>query len=457
MAFFGVAPLGSLLAGRLAGPSARARSAAWRGDVRRSGRERSPCACRSFATTFGRSTGGSASCPTCRRAFRLWRILKWWRTTTRRERRRKRANVVCSFQSTPNTLLEKQMTKDEILQKIASGELSVDAASKALAELEQPKRGSLYCKVSEKGGLSVYGLQTHAGHALHGTVGAAAGLWRRNPPVHQGPRRRTEAEREVTVSASDPGESPVQSCCPGGTCGIERRDFIAALATGGAAAALSAMTVMAGPFEAADSGSSSRPTRKLDPQWVASLTARGAREVYRGKELDKIGMPIGGICAGQLYLGGDGQALALGHFQPPDPHGRRRLCASAFARIAAGTGFRCARSRPRASRRFASSISAVSPMSTFCGEYPLAFVEYRDPQLAGQRVARSVFAVHPAQHGRFEPAGDGAAIHREQYRHGARRRCELGRLAGKRRGPVLSGAGAAERRNDGSERSRPCC
>ena len=30
---------------------------------------------------------------------------------------------------------------------------------KCLAELEQSKRGNLYCKVSEKGGLSVYGLQ----------------------------------------------------------------------------------------------------------------------------------------------------------------------------------------------------------------------------------------------------------------------------------------------------------
>ena len=34
---------------------------------------------------------------------------------------------------------------------------------------------------------------------------------------------------------------------------------------------------------------------------------RGAREVYRGKDLEKIGMPIGGLCAGQLYLGGDGK------------------------------------------------------------------------------------------------------------------------------------------------------
>jgi hypothetical protein len=51
------------------------------------------------------------------------------------------------------------MNKDEILAKLASGELKVEEASKLLAEVEQPKRGSLYCKVSEKGACSVYGLQ----------------------------------------------------------------------------------------------------------------------------------------------------------------------------------------------------------------------------------------------------------------------------------------------------------
>jgi hypothetical protein len=51
------------------------------------------------------------------------------------------------------------MNKEEILKKLAVGELEVEAASKLLAELEQPKRGSLYCKVSEKGAISVYGLQ----------------------------------------------------------------------------------------------------------------------------------------------------------------------------------------------------------------------------------------------------------------------------------------------------------
>ncbi len=51
------------------------------------------------------------------------------------------------------------MKKDEILAKLAAGELKVDEASKLLAEAEQPKRGSLYCKVSAKGAISVYGLQ----------------------------------------------------------------------------------------------------------------------------------------------------------------------------------------------------------------------------------------------------------------------------------------------------------
>ena len=51
------------------------------------------------------------------------------------------------------------MKKEEILQKLAAGELAVDQASKMLAEMETPKRGQLYCKVSPKGAISVYGLQ----------------------------------------------------------------------------------------------------------------------------------------------------------------------------------------------------------------------------------------------------------------------------------------------------------
>lgn len=51
------------------------------------------------------------------------------------------------------------MDKDEILAKVSAGELSVDEASKQLAALDTAKRGTLYCKVSQKGAVSLYGLQ----------------------------------------------------------------------------------------------------------------------------------------------------------------------------------------------------------------------------------------------------------------------------------------------------------
>lgn len=50
------------------------------------------------------------------------------------------------------------MTKEEILAKLQSGELSVEQASQELASLEKPDRGQMKCKVSDKGGVSVYGL-----------------------------------------------------------------------------------------------------------------------------------------------------------------------------------------------------------------------------------------------------------------------------------------------------------
>jgi hypothetical protein len=48
--------------------------------------------------------------------------------------------------------------REEILEKLASGELTVEEATELLAQADQ-KRGSMYCKVSQKGALSVYGLQ----------------------------------------------------------------------------------------------------------------------------------------------------------------------------------------------------------------------------------------------------------------------------------------------------------
>ena len=44
--------------------------------------------------------------------------------------------------------------------------------------------------------------------------------------------------------------------------------------------------------------------KKLRPEWVKALTAKGERKVFRDDELKTIGMPCGGVAAGQLYVRG---------------------------------------------------------------------------------------------------------------------------------------------------------
>jgi len=51
------------------------------------------------------------------------------------------------------------MDRKEILAKLKTGEIDEEQADKLLEALERQKRGTLYCKVSQKGGLSLYGLQ----------------------------------------------------------------------------------------------------------------------------------------------------------------------------------------------------------------------------------------------------------------------------------------------------------
>jgi len=48
--------------------------------------------------------------------------------------------------------------KEDVLAKVAAGEITIEEASKMLED-GTPNRGTLYCKVSQKGAVSVYGLQ----------------------------------------------------------------------------------------------------------------------------------------------------------------------------------------------------------------------------------------------------------------------------------------------------------
>jgi uncharacterized protein (DUF608 family) len=68
------------------------------------------------------------------------------------------------------------------------------------------------------------------------------------------------------------------------------------------------MTRMAGPFEDNDYLRIISEDKKLDPAWVRSLYARGEKQVYTDPAaLKHIGMPIGGLFAGTVYLSGDGR------------------------------------------------------------------------------------------------------------------------------------------------------
>jgi uncharacterized protein (DUF608 family) len=166
---------------------------------------------------------------------------------------------------------------------------------------------------------------------------------------------------------------------------MDRRCFLRTLAVGGAATLMPNLPAVAAP-ESEDEALIPWD-KKLDPAWVASLFDRGEREVRRGEELRYIGMPIGGLCAGTLYIGGDGKLWLW----------------DVLNRVEAGPGIRAkggggdlyvrpleqtspleqgfavrlkvgARETVRKLDR--SGFSAVE----FVGEYPIGQVRYRDPE-----------------------------------------------------------------------------
>lgn len=92
-------------------------------------------------------------------------------------------------------------------------------------------------------------------------------------------------------------------------CGPTRRDFIKLAGAAGLGLMVSRMPVMAGPFDQQDWDQLIPADKKLHPDWVKSLFAHGTPQTYTKSrnELKYIGMPVGGICAGSLYLSGDGR------------------------------------------------------------------------------------------------------------------------------------------------------
>src|ERR1051326_3643702 len=67
---------------------------------------------------------------------------------------------------------------------------------------------------------------------------------------------------------------------------------------------------IAGPFAVNDFLKGiAPPDKKLNRKWIQSLYERGSVTTYAKSknEIRFIGMPVGGICCGTLYAGGDGR------------------------------------------------------------------------------------------------------------------------------------------------------
>ncbi len=90
---------------------------------------------------------------------------------------------------------------------------------------------------------------------------------------------------------------------------MERRKFLKSSGVFASAVFASRFTAIAGPFAAQESVFTIPGDKKIDPDWIKSLYKRGFVTKYlkSRNELLYIGMPVGGINAGTMYLGGDGR------------------------------------------------------------------------------------------------------------------------------------------------------
>ena len=158
---------------------------------------------------------------------------------------------------------------------------------------------------------------------------------------------------------------------------LPRRDFLKTSAAAMLGLAFSRLPVMAGPFTREDFDHLVPADKKLSAEWVKSLFARGTPEVLRGSELKFVGMPIGGIGTGQLYLGGDGQLWLWDVFNSLEKTGGWRYAKPRIPSSPVAQSFAlCIKSGEKVQTRKLQP-GEWSDIS-FRGEYPIGRVEYAD-------------------------------------------------------------------------------
>lgn len=189
------------------------------------------------------------------------------------------------------------------------------------------------------------------------------------------------------MTQSNQPASQGESCCSGSGCcgegggaspvsvGTSRRGFLKA--TGLVGLGVMAGPIVAGPFVREARGETAAESlipldKKLNPDWVKALFAKGERKVYRNAELTTIGMPVGGVAAGQVYLSGDGRLACwdvFNHTPDTGPGSTRYVALKLEYPFDQGFVVRAGGMERTLDRK-------GFPKVTFAGEYPLAWVTY---------------------------------------------------------------------------------
>jgi len=221
---------------------------------------------------------------------------------------------------------------------------------------------------------------------------------------------------------------------------LSRRKFLEN--TGAGIVALSAMgkviPVMAGPFSADDFESLVPADKKLSKSWIRSLYERGEPAWFSGENLKHIGMPVGGICCGHVYLSGDGR---LWHWEIFNEGIRTNYRGSHYAEpMATDTGIDLGftiRART-GGKDMARPLDATGfSRIRFRGAYPMGFVEYGDD---GFPLEVSLEAFSPFSPLEVDDSSLPLTVMRYTVRNQSKHTVEV-TLAGQMANPVLQHSG----------------
>jgi uncharacterized protein (DUF608 family) len=239
---------------------------------------------------------------------------------------------------------------------------------------------------------------------------------------------------------------------------LSRRDLIKI----GSVAAAGSLTVgfqpaMAGPFVAGDFEKLVPADKKLTEAWIRSLYERGEPEWYSREELKHVGMPVGGICCGHVYLSGDGRLWHWDIFNEGIATGTGGPHYAQPMAIKTGIDLGFTIRARVAGKEMIRPLDRIGfPNVRFRGAYPMGFVDYGDDRFP---VQVSLEAFSPFAPLEVDDSSLPLTVMRYTVRNTSEQKVDVS-LAGQMANPVLQNsgnAGEAEYVNTVSRRKRATC